>query len=440
VNDASVHQLTYAGLGKRGLALLIDSLVWLIVISQVAGAIPQDVYEDNPVVVGVVFLALFSIAFNYFWFTEWKWGKTIGKAVCSIHVTAEDGSRPALGPTTVRNLLRLVDVIVIGPLLIANTQRHQRLGDRFAHTIVVRDQRARPRPSPAPQPTMSPATSGAANRGPQAAGVATEAVAVPPAPPDVGVGESGGGQHEPRDLLADRASDSNPWKRAIGIPAGGWGPTQVVLAVIAVLVLVTIEAGVVSIFDPDLDSLGATLGVQALLAATLIGVALAFATRSTSLVSALNELGVRRFARSALGVAAVTYVAYLIFAVIYNAFVHPEQEDITRDLGLDDGGGGAFVAGALIVAAAPLSEEIFFRGFIFGGLRRRLPMWAAAAIAGAVFGVLHYTGPDSIGVVPQLAVLGVLLAWLYERTGSLWPPIILHVANNGLALIVLTSS
>jgi membrane protease YdiL (CAAX protease family) len=210
--------------------------------------------------------------------------------------------------------------------------------------------------------------------------------------------------------------------------------------VLAVLVLVTIEAGVVSIFDPDLDSLGATLGVQALLAVTLIAVALAFATRSTSLASALGELGLRRFARSALGLAAVAYVAYLIFAVIYSAFVHPEQEDITRDLGFDEGGIGAFVAGALIVAVAPLSEEIFFRGFMFGGLRRRLPMWAAAVIAGAVFGLLHYTGPDSIGVVPQLAVLGVLLAWLYERTGSLWPPIILHVANNGLALIALTSS
>ena len=435
MNDTGAQQLTYAGLGQRGLALLIDSVVWLILISQVAGFIPQDVYEDDPVVVGVVFLALFSIAFNYFWFTEWKWGKTIGKAVCRIHVTAEDGSRPAFGPTTVRNLLRLVDVIVIGPVLIANTQRHQRLGDRFAHTIVVRDQPQRPRPSPTPQPAPSPATPGASNPTPQAAGVGTEAVAMPPAPP-----LADAGYHRSPDLLADRAIDSSPWKRAIGIPAGGWGPTQVLLAVLAVLVLVTIEAGVVSIFDPDLDSLGATLGVQALLAVTLIAVALAFASRSTSLVSALGDLGLRRFARSALGLAAVAYVAYLIFAVIYNAFVHPEQEDITRDLGLDEGGVGAFFAGALIVAAAPLSEEIFFRGFMFGGLRRRLPMWAAAVIAGAVFGLLHYTGPDSIGVVPQLAVLGVLLAWLYERTGSLWPPIILHVANNGLALIALTSS
>jgi membrane protease YdiL (CAAX protease family) len=67
-------------------------------------------------------------------------------------------------------------------------------------------------------------------------------------------------------------------------------------------------------------------------------------------------------------------------------------------------------------------------------------VWAAAALSGAVFGLLHYTDPDSIGVVPQLAVLGVLLAWLYERTGSLWPPILLHVVNNAIAFVVVTST
>ena len=155
--------------------------------------------------------------------------------------------------------------------------------------------------------------------------------------------------------------------------------------------------------------------------------------------SALHDLGLRRFAVSALGLAAATFVAYIVLAAIYSAIVSPEQEDITRDLGFDDSVVGAIVAGVLIIGAAPLSEEIFFRGFMYGGLRRKLPMWAAALIAGLVFGALHYTGPDSIGVVPLLAGLGFILAWLYERTGSLWPPIALHCLNNTLAFIVVTS-
>jgi membrane protease YdiL (CAAX protease family) len=42
-------------------------------------------------------------------------------------------------------------------------------------------------------------------------------------------------------------------------------------------------------------------------------------------------------------------------------------------------------------------------------------------------------------VVLQLAVFGVILAWLYERTGSLWPTIAVHALNNALAFAILTS-
>lgn len=422
MSTPAVQEVPYAPLGQRTLAAFLDNLVWLILLSQIAANIPEQTYEDEPIFVGVIFLVLFSAWFNYFWFTEWKWGKTIGKAVVSIHVTGEDGERPGFGPTTVRNVLRLVDVLAIGPILIANSERHQRLGDRFAHTIVVRDQRAPVPATPVPHPATSAAGSPAA--GTAAAGMPS--TAAPPMPP-------------PSPADAPPAGSASPWKRTIGIPYGGWRPIHVVWGVVATIVLVGIEAAVVSAFDPDLDSVAATLSVQALLAATLVAVALALASRGAALRIALRQLGLRRFARSALGLAAVTYVAYLVFAVIYNGIVDPEQEDITRELGFDEGGFGAVAAGALVVAAAPFSEEIFFRGFMYGGLRRRLPVWAAAVIAGAVFGLLHYTGPDSVGVVPQLAVLGVLLAWLYERTGSLWPPIILHVVNNGLALVVVTS-
>jgi membrane protease YdiL (CAAX protease family) len=94
----------------------------------------------------------------------------------------------------------------------------------------------------------------------------------------------------------------------------------------------------------------------------------------------------------------------------------------------------------LIIVAAPISEEIFFRGLMFTGLRRRLSLWPAAAITAILWAALHYTGPESIGVVPQLAVLGLLLAWLYEYTGSLWPPILMHAVNNGLAFAILTAT
>jgi membrane protease YdiL (CAAX protease family) len=135
----------------------------------------------------------------------------------------------------------------------------------------------------------------------------------------------------------------------------------------------------------------------------------------------------------------LAYLAYLGAALVIAAALQPEQEDVTRDLGFGEGNFGSVAAGLLIIAVAPISEEIFFRGFLFGGFRRGAPFAAAAVASAGIWGLFHYTGPDSWGVVVQLTAFGLALAWLYERTGSLWPPIALHVLNNALAFAVLTS-
>ncbi len=105
----------------------------------------------------------------------------------------------------------------------------------------------------------------------------------------------------------------------------------------------------------------------------------------------------------------------------------PEQEDIAEAFG------AVPVQILLIVIAAPISEEICFRGMLFGGLRERLPRWAAALISAAIFGALHaLTG---ISAVPPLIAFGFILALLYEKTGSIVPGIILHMLNNSVALL-----
>jgi membrane protease YdiL (CAAX protease family) len=213
-----------------------------------------------------------------------------------------------------------------------------------------------------------------------------------------------------------------------------------VWAVLAIIGLIIAESAIVTIFDPDPDSGGGLLAIQGLVAVNLVGVAFGFASVRESPFVAPARLGLRGFAPSALGIAALAYLAYIVFAAIYAPLFSPEQEDVTRDLGVDEGGVAAVAAGVLIVGVAPFSEEVFFRGFMYGGLRRRMPVWAAAGISGLIFGLLHYTGPDSLAVVPQLAVLGILLAWLYERTGSLWLPIMLHVVNNAIAFAILAST
>lgn len=79
----------------------------------------------------------------------------------------------------------------------------------------------------------------------------------------------------------------------------------------------------------------------------------------------------------------------------------------------------------------PITEEIFFRGFIFAGLIPRLgPRWSMAASA-AIFSAFHF----NLGVVVPIFATGLILAWLYRRTGSLWPGIAAHAGQNALALL-----
>jgi membrane protease YdiL (CAAX protease family) len=217
-----------------------------------------------------------------------------------------------------------------------------------------------------------------------------------------------------------------------------WGPGRVAAGILALLLMTTIEVGIVAAFDPDLDSLGARLATQALLAATLAGIAFAV-TSGPAGIARPRSLGLRRPLRSPVRLAAAAYLAYVVVAIVYSGLVQPHQKDITRDLGFGHGTLGTVAAGVLIVAAAPISEEIFFRGFMFGGLRRRLSFPVAALISAAIFGLFHYTGPSSLGVLPLLAFLGLTLCWVYEEAGSIYPTIAIHMLNNAFAFVLLTS-
>ncbi len=237
-----------------------------------------------------------------------------------------------------------------------------------------------------------------------------------------------------------------------GAGAPGWGPGRVAIGIVVLLVTTVFEVGIVSAFDPGLDSLGARLVTQAMLAITLIVVAFTLTADPRHGIASAPVMGLRRPVRAPFGLdsalgptvgafvaAAIAYFAYIVAAAVYSSLTHPEQKDITRDLGFGHGGWGTVAAALLIVAAAPVAEEIFFRGFIFGGFRGRFSFATAALISAAIFGVFHYTGAGSLGVVPQLAFLGFALAWVYEETGSIYPTMAIHATNNLLAFVILTS-
>ena len=236
----------------------------------------------------------------------------------------------------------------------------------------------------------------------------------------------------------------NPHERA-GIrgrlPDITWSLKDTIWGLIGGMILALIAPVVVLPFDPSLDSDGALLAAQALFGLCLLAVPVAIASGWSrgGLKAAWQRLGLRRFASSALGWMLLVLFVYYLFAGLFSSLVvQPEQDDISGDLGVgDDNILVAVIAVLLIVVLAPISEELFFRGFVFSGLRSRLTLWPAALIAGLIFGLPH--APTGITTVLPLAALGVALCWLYDRTGSLWPPMIAHFINNALALAILSS-
>ena len=86
-----------------------------------------------------------------------------------------------------------------------------------------------------------------------------------------------------------------------------------------------------------------------------------------------------------------------------------------------------FIALFILLLIGPFYEEIFFRGLLFNGLKSFFALPLALIAASLAFGLCH---GDSQGLL-VLTGLGAVFAWLYQRSGSLWPPILAHMMWNG---------
>jgi len=89
---------------------------------------------------------------------------------------------------------------------------------------------------------------------------------------------------------------------------------------------------------------------------------------------------------------------------------------------------------SFVVIAAPLMEEVIFRGFIQPAFVRSIGRWRGILATSVLFALIHISDPQA--VFPIL-LLGVILGWLREKTGGLAAPIALHLANNLSAMILI---
>jgi membrane protease YdiL (CAAX protease family) len=91
---------------------------------------------------------------------------------------------------------------------------------------------------------------------------------------------------------------------------------------------------------------------------------------------------------------------------------------------------------ALSLFFAPVFEEIFFRGFLFAGLRCRWGLPAAALASGMLFGIVHTLNPGFYYVVPPIALVGVIFALGYAYSGSIYHTMATHFMFNAVSFSV----
>lgn len=135
------------------------------------------------------------------------------------------------------------------------------------------------------------------------------------------------------------------------------------------------------------------------------------------------------------GLVVAALVCSLGFAQLYTMAAMAMGWDFLFPPEIPDGlllpGGWVVFSGLALAVWTPIAEEVFFRGFILRGLANRWSLATALVVSAAVFAALHLAP----ALLLPVFVTGLLLGYLYHRTGSLWPCIAVHAAQNLVAVL-----
>jgi membrane protease YdiL (CAAX protease family) len=177
--------------------------------------------------------------------------------------------------------------------------------------------------------------------------------------------------------------------------------------------------------------------VGAVFSLLLIAIVLSFLiirTRNPLDLFGLHAAGLARNLRAAcMGLVAALPAVYFIHSLSLlltgeDAEPQPLLQFLAQNPGLQD---RLLLIGTALVVA-PVAEELIFRGYVFGVINRYAGRWWAMVISALVFAAIHAHIPSMAG----LFALAVALTLVYEGTGSLWAPILMHSLFNGITVIL----
>ncbi|GHU08743.1 hypothetical protein FACS189431_5580 [Alphaproteobacteria bacterium] len=129
---------------------------------------------------------------------------------------------------------------------------------------------------------------------------------------------------------------------------------------------------------------------------------------------------------------ALIYYLILVAVMLPLTFLLPDIMNQEQALGFEQIGNSwwqlclIFIA---LVIVAPVAEELVMRGLLFGRIRARLPFWPTAIIISLTFAIAHL----QVNVAIDTFILSMVMCYVREKSGTIYPTILMHIIKNGLA-------
>lgn len=223
----------------------------------------------------------------------------------------------------------------------------------------------------------------------------------------------------------------------VGLPL--WVATSFIGAqIVAVLVLKVVESLGVTLPQTDDPVFNTVLAAAVYTLTLLVVVGVPYVLRRR--VTTKADLGLTRLV-SWLDII-LTPAAIVIYFVLSGLLVYASSQlfpgldlNQAQDVGFDNltDRSQYILAFVTLVVVAPVAEEVLFRGYLFGKLKKHVPLVVAMLLTSALFGAAH----GQWNVALDTFALSMVLCSLREVTGSIWAGVLLHMSKNGIAFYFL---
>jgi len=244
-------------------------------------------------------------------------------------------------------------------------------------------------------------------------------------------------QRSPGDLL----------ERSLSPPTISWSVWDALKVVILFLsfgyLIAIAEAAVIAPIFPAIKSNERIISIVNTTLLDIIAVSMVFYFTISTYRHRIQDLGltVKNFFKNiSYGVLAyISVIPFLIIALIVTVFFtnlfkyRPAPQPILEIFMKEEKQTILAYMTLFVAVVGPVMEEIFFRGFLYNAIKKETGVRWAILISACLFSFLH---AHVVGILPIL-VLGILLAYLYEKTGSLVSSITVHIIHNLIMVLLI---